>query len=84
MVEANSHECSSFGFWPGAGAIAEPAFDAYAYPEPPGCADHVVGPKGATGRVDSTNSHFDKATVRFARLERPDCGNPDVWKGSTD
>ena len=47
MVEAYSHECSSCGFWPGGGAIAEPAFYAYAYPEPPGYADHVVRPEGA-------------------------------------
>jgi len=47
MVEAYSHECSSCGFWPGAGAIAEPAFYAYAYPEPAGYADHVVRPPGA-------------------------------------
>src|SRR5581483_1514140 len=34
MVEAYSHECSSCGFWPGGGAVAEPAFYAYTYPEP--------------------------------------------------
>ena len=47
MVEAYSHECSSCGFWPGGGPIAEPAFYAYAYPEPPGYADHAVRPEGA-------------------------------------
>jgi hypothetical protein len=47
MVEAYSHECSSCGFWPGAGAIAEPAFYAYAYPEPAGYADHAVRPDAA-------------------------------------
>ena len=47
MHEAYSHECSSCGFWPGGGAIAEPAFYAYAYPEPPGYADHPVRPDGA-------------------------------------
>ena len=47
MVEAYSHECSSCGFWPGGGAIAEPAIYAYAYPEPPGYADHPVRPEGA-------------------------------------
>jgi hypothetical protein len=47
MVEAYSHECSSCGFWPGGGAVAEPAFYAYAYPEPPGYAEHPVGPAGA-------------------------------------
>ena len=47
MVEAYSHECSSCGFWPGAGPVGEPAFYAYAYPEPPGYADHPVRPQGA-------------------------------------
>lgn len=47
MVEAYSHECSSCGFWPGGGAIAEPAFYAYAYPEPAGYAGHAVRPDGA-------------------------------------
>jgi hypothetical protein len=47
MVEAYSHECSSCGFWPGGGPIAEPVFYAYAYPEPPGYADHAVRPEGA-------------------------------------
>jgi hypothetical protein len=47
MVEAYSHECSSCGFWPGAGAIAEPAFYAYAYPEPAGYADYAARPDAA-------------------------------------
>jgi Family of unknown function (DUF5996) len=47
MEEAYSDECSSCGFWPGGGAIAEPAFYAYAYPEPAGYASHPVGPDGA-------------------------------------
>lgn len=47
MVEAYSSECSSLGFWPGGGAIAEPAFYAYTYPEPAGYADHAVEPGGA-------------------------------------
>ena len=47
MVEAYSHECSSCGFWPGGGPIPEPVFYAYAYPEPPGYADHAVRPHAA-------------------------------------
>ncbi len=47
MVEAYSHECSSAGFWPGGGAIEEAAFYAYAYPEPPGYAQHLVQPAAA-------------------------------------
>jgi hypothetical protein len=47
MVEAYSHECSSCGFWPGAGPVGQPAFYAYAYPEPPGYAERAVRPHGA-------------------------------------
>jgi Family of unknown function (DUF5996) len=47
MEEAYCRECSSSGFWPGGGAIAEPVFYAYAYPEPPGYAQHPVRPEAA-------------------------------------
>ena len=47
--EAYSHECISAGWWPGTpgGAVAEPAFYAYAYPEPAGCPDVAVRPRAA-------------------------------------
>jgi hypothetical protein len=48
--EAYSHECISAGWWPGImpnGAVQEPAFYAYAYPEPPGCSDGNVRPSAA-------------------------------------
>jgi hypothetical protein len=45
--EAYSRECSSCGFWPGGGAVQEPAFYAYAYPEPAGYRDHPVRPAEA-------------------------------------
>ena len=47
MVEAYSRECASWGFWPGGGALAEPAFYAYAYPEPRGFAQQSVLPRSA-------------------------------------
>jgi hypothetical protein len=52
--EAYSHECISAGWWPGTegGPVAEPAFYAYAYPEPPGYSFAAVGPDGA---------HYDDA-----------------------
>jgi len=34
--EAYSHECSSFGWWPGGGDVKGPAFYAYMAPEPAG------------------------------------------------
>ncbi len=46
-VEAYSHECISAGWWPGGGPVAEPAFYAYAYPEPPGCGTAPVRPAAA-------------------------------------
>ena len=45
--EAYSRECSSCGFWPGGGAIDEPAFYAYVYPEPPGYREHPILPTEA-------------------------------------
>jgi hypothetical protein len=45
--EAYSHEVISHGFWPGSGPLQEPAFYAYAAPEPPGFKDAVVGPAPA-------------------------------------
>ncbi len=42
--EAYSHEVSSCGFWPGSPAVPEPAFYAYAYPEPPGYREAVIRP----------------------------------------
>jgi hypothetical protein len=47
MVEAYSYEVSSCGFWPGGGAVNEPAFYAYCYPEPPGFKEYSIQPKEA-------------------------------------
>jgi hypothetical protein len=46
--EAYSHACISAGWWPGTrGRLAEPAFYAYAYPEPAGCPEALVRPSAA-------------------------------------
>jgi len=47
--ESYSHECISAGWWPGnaEGSVREPAFYAYAYPEPAGCAQAPVRPAPA-------------------------------------
>ena len=50
--EAYSHEVSSAGFWPGGGAVPEPAFYAYAYPAPAGFKDYPVRPAGAAYSPD--------------------------------
>ena len=45
--EAYSHAVISHGFWPGGGAVAEPAFYAYAAPEPAGLKQAAVRPAAA-------------------------------------
>ena len=50
--EAYSHEVSSFGFWPGGGAIPYAAFYSYAYPEPAGFSAEAVKPGGAFYSAD--------------------------------
>jgi len=44
MKEAYSHEVISHGFWPGSGAVPEPAFYAYDVPEPAGFKETRVRP----------------------------------------
>jgi Family of unknown function (DUF5996) len=45
--EAYSHEVSSCGFWPGGGAITDPVFYAYAYPEPEAFSTYPIRPRSA-------------------------------------
>jgi hypothetical protein len=47
MRDAYSHEVISHGFWPGSGPVLEPAFYAYAVPEPAGLKDARVQPGAA-------------------------------------
>ena len=47
MREAYSHEVISHGFWPGSGPVLEPAFYAYAVPEPDGLRTAAIQPEGA-------------------------------------
>jgi hypothetical protein len=47
MREAYSHEVISHGFWPGTPPILEPAFYAYAVPEPEGLKTAAVQPEAA-------------------------------------
>ena len=66
MVEAYSRECSSCGFWPGGGALADAAFYAYAYPEPAGYADRPVRPEGAYYHRDMREFILPYELVRTA------------------
>ena len=47
MRDAYSHEVISHGFWPGNAQFPEPAFYAYAVPEPPGLKEAPVLPAAA-------------------------------------
>ena len=47
LREAYSHEVISHGFWPGSGPVQEPAFYAYAVPEPDGLKTVRIEPAGA-------------------------------------
>ncbi len=47
MREAYSHEVISHGFWPGSAPLFEPAFYAYAVPEPSGLKEAAVQPSAA-------------------------------------
>jgi len=47
MREAYSHEVISHGFWPGSAPVLEPAFYAYAVPEPDGLKTARVEPDAA-------------------------------------
>jgi hypothetical protein len=47
MRDAYSHEVISHGFWPGSPSFPEPAFYAYAVPEPAGLNAAAIEPPGA-------------------------------------
>jgi len=68
MVEGYSHECISAGWWPGSAGmpVSEPAFYAYSYPEPPGCATAPVRPDGAYYHPDMREWILPYRSVREA------------------
>jgi hypothetical protein len=68
--EAYSHECISAGWWPGGGPVQEPAFYAYAYPEPKGLAEAPVRPAAARYHPGVREFLLPYDAVRAA--ERPD------------
>ena len=67
--EAYSHECISAGWWPGtaAGPVREPAFYAYAYPEPVGCPTAAIRPRAASYHLDLREWVLPYEAVRNAR-----------------
>lgn len=70
LREAMSHEEISFGFWPGSGTVAEPAFYAYARPEPPALPSKSARPKGAWYSRELADFILPYEAVRS--LESPD------------
>ena len=66
-VEAYSHEVSSCGFWPGGDPVNEPAFYAYAYPEPQGFQDYPVQPQEAFYHTGMGEFLLPYDTVRNAK-----------------
>jgi uncharacterized protein DUF5996 len=70
MREAYSHEVSSCGFWPGGGPVVEPAFYAYAYPEPAGFAAAPLRPREAYYSQEMREFLLPYEAVRTA--EHPD------------
>jgi Family of unknown function (DUF5996) len=67
MQEAYSHEVSSCGFWPGGGIVEEPAFYAYAYPEPLGFKDYPIQPSEAFYHTGISEFLLPYAVVRSSK-----------------
>ncbi len=66
LREAYSHECISAGWWPGGGALREPAFYAYAYPQPQGLPDAAIAPREAFWHRDLREFILPHEAVRAA------------------
>lgn len=66
LREANSHEEISVGFWPGSSTVAEPAFYAYARPEPPGFAASAIRPAAAVYNRELADFILPYEAVRSA------------------
>ena len=69
MREAYSRECISAGWWPGSpdAPVKEPAFYAYAYPEPTGCNVAPIRPAAAYYHKDMREWILPYDAVRGAR-----------------
>jgi uncharacterized protein DUF5996 len=66
MRGAYSHEVISHGFWPGSGAVLEPAFYSYAVPEPAGLKEAPVHPAEAYYHREMSEFILPYAAVRKA------------------
>ncbi|HXF17828.1 MAG TPA: DUF5996 family protein [Burkholderiales bacterium] len=70
--EAYSHEVISHGFWPGSGAVQQPAFYAYAAPEPTGLREAVVRPAAAFYSKELSEFILPYEAVRSAQSPAAD------------
>lgn len=68
--EAYSHKAISHGFWCGGGPVAEPAFYAYAAPEPEGLKEAAISP--AAGYYHREMSEFILPYKIVRRSEKPE------------
>ena len=80
--EANSHEEISVGFWPGSGAVAEPAFYAYARPEPAGLSAASIRPADAYYSRELANFILPYDAARSA--SSPDAMVLDFYQSAYD
>lgn len=68
QTEGYSHELTSAGFWPGApGAVDDPVYYAYAYPEPKGYSEEKVRPDAAFYHLDLKEFILPYETVRASK-----------------
>ncbi|WP_037318117.1 DUF5996 family protein [Salegentibacter sp. Hel_I_6] len=51
--DAYSHECISFGFWPGDDKVQEPAFYSYTFPNPKGIESQNLRPESASWEMSN-------------------------------
>jgi hypothetical protein len=70
--ESYSHEVISHGWWPGGGPVNEPAFYAYAAPEPPGLKTVVVEPVSAFYSLEFSEFVLPYEAVRTAASPEAD------------
>jgi len=70
--EAYSHEVISHGWWPGGGPVNEPAFYAYAAPEPAGLKTAAVQPAAAYYNTDLSEFILPYEAVRTSAAPEAD------------
>jgi hypothetical protein len=70
--ESYSHEVISHGFWPGSGAMPDPAFYAYAAPEPAGLKSAAALPLAAFYSSDLSEFLLPYEAVRMASSPEAD------------